>query len=204
MIKVTADFSQTLKHLDNVQAKQIPFAAVGAINDVAFIATKRLASDVSVYLDRPTDFTRGGFQVQKANKRNLTGYVYVEQKREPYLKYQIHGGTAKRAAVPVNAKLNEFGNIKARRTGLVKGRHQFVGTYNGVKGVYERGHISKKGKFTLSKKKRSTSIRLIVAFNTNVVYKKIFPFYRITEQVTSSRINKAFQAKFKRALETAR
>jgi len=206
MITIKADFTKTIKRLNNIERKQIPFAASQAINDVSEKATGQLRRGAEQHLDRPTPFTLRGFRVQRSNKHNLRAFVYIAPIQDAYLKYQVKGGTrtSRAIAVPVEIKLNKYGNIPGKKSGLARGAHQFIGTFNGVKGVYERGHFSKKGKFTKSKKRRSTAIRLLVAFNKRVEYKPIFPFHKIATGVTRNTIEKAFQRRLAKALLTAR
>ena len=47
-------------------------------------------------------------------------------------------------------------------------------------GVYKRGHISKSGKFSASRKSRSSNIKMLASFEDKVKYgKKQMPFDRI-------------------------
>lgn len=187
-ISIKDDVKQVMKQLTRIQRKQIPFATSQAINDVAFMARKNLITSAKLKLDTPTPATLKGFLIEKARKSHLIGKVYITPHVAKYLKWQITGGTqstsvhgASMIAVPVNAKLNKYGNIPNRKKGIVKTNKQFIGTYKGTYGVWQS-----------SKKGGEGTIQLIAAFHDKVVHKKTFPFSKI--------INVTVDRKFKRQL----
>ena len=202
MIRVTADFSDVVKTMDRIQRKQIPFSISRAINDVAFQATKVLKTDAPSYLDRPTPFTLRGFKVLKSTKKNLVGFVYIDTIQSRYLKFQIEGGVRKdtksknstgRVIVPVNIKLNAFGNIPGKATGVAKGKKKFIATRKGITGVWVR-----------TGGKRNPRVHLAAYYNKTAVYKKIFPFHKIVQVHVQHHIGKLFQKHLEQALRTQR
>ena len=107
-----------------------------------------------------------------------------------YMHYQIEGGTrqtGKRIPVPYqpNARLNKFGNIIGKKTGLIKKSTQFMGTVGGTEGVFER---TKDG------------LKLIIGFERSVNYTPRFPFYIIASKFSNSVFDKNFTKAFNRAL----
>jgi len=196
-ISVRDDLKKLTRDLSRLQKKQIPFAASLAINETAENAQAALKVQAQKKLDRPTRQTIGSFRVgRRSNKNNLVRNVFILPWAAEYLKYQIDGGVrttrGKGTGVPFNQKLNKFGNIPGRKKGLVKKKKQFVATIKGISGVWER--FGRKGKF----------IRLVTAFETRVVYRKKFNFYKIVSGVVSGRFNKNMNIAFKKALATAR
>ena len=125
MFNIKGDMKPIIKHLNKTQKKQIPFAAAQAINSTLFNIMKAEKAQLQKKLDRPTPFTLSAFKINKAKKTKLIGDIHIQPERYKYLKYQIEGGTrsATNIGVPtVNAKLNKYGNIPARRKGLIKNK----------------------------------------------------------------------------------
>ena len=201
------DIGKLTKTLSDIQKKQIPFAASQAINDTLFNIQRETKKQMPRKLDRPTRYTLGAFRVNKASKRKLKGQVYLHDSRR-YLEWQIEGGTrrngAKKIGVPFNATLNQYGNIPARKRGLIKNKNQFIATIKGITGVWERGNYDRKGKFRSNGKSKATAVKLMVAFEVDVQYKKRFPFYKIAEGVARNQFPRYFKRRLERALETAR
>tara|TARA_R110002012_G_scaffold289358_1_gene482400 strand:- start:64 stop:639 length:576 start_codon:yes stop_codon:yes gene_type:complete len=191
MFNVKGDMKPIIKHLNKTQKKQIPFAAAQAINNTLFDIMKAEKAQMPKKLDRPTPYTLKAFRINKAKKSKLVGDIHVTKERYKYLKYAIEGGKRTgNIGVPTrHAKLNKYGNIPQRQKGLIKNKNQFIRTINGVSGVYE---------------KSSTGLKLIVAFNKTVNYKKKFPFYKIAKRVARKKFQRNFQKSLKRAIDTAR
>jgi hypothetical protein len=77
--------------------KQLPFATSVAINNVAFDARKSINDGTKGAFHVPVKFTQSAFLVQKSKKRDLTAFVYAQDKkgkdRARYLRFGIQGGT---------------------------------------------------------------------------------------------------------------
>jgi len=77
--------------------KQLPFATSVAINNAAFDARKAINSGTKGAFHVPVKFTQSAFLVQKSKKRDLTAFVYAQDKagkdRARYLRFGIQGGT---------------------------------------------------------------------------------------------------------------
>lgn len=198
MVKFEADFNKAIKDLDRTQRKQIPFAISQAINDTAHKSTLNLQKGARIHLDRPTPFTLKGFKFRRSTKRNLSATVYVAPIQNKYLRYQIEGGTRKAGveggvSVPVNVKLNKYGNIPGKRTGLAKSKKKFIATRRGVKGVWQT-----------TGGKKNPQIRLSVYLAKSATYKKIFPFHNIVRTTVARSLGIAFKKRLRLALATAR
>lgn len=78
-------------------AKQLPFATSVAINNVAFDARKSLNAGTKGAFNVPVKFTQSAFLVQKSKKRELTAYVFAQDKagkdRARYLRFGVKGGS---------------------------------------------------------------------------------------------------------------
>lgn len=207
MFNIKGDLKEITRHLNRTQKKQIPFAASMAINNTLKQVVKAEQAQIVKKLDKPTPFTVKAFKINWSRKNMLHGEVVIKPAQWKYLKYQIEGGTRTKHNIGVptsNAKLNKYGNIPGRRKGLIKKKNQFIGTFNGTSGVWERGHYSKSGKFTSAGKSRSTSLKLVVGFHDSVTYRKRFPFHKIADGVARSQFQKNFVKALNQALRTAR
>jgi len=193
-VNVKSNIKEITKWTTNAQKKQIPFATSVAINNTLFDLKKEMAKQMDKKLDRPTPFTKRGFFINKAKKNLLVGVLLMKDIVANYMQYQIEGGTrstGKKIPVPFkpNARLNKFGNIIGKRTGLIKKSTQFIGTVGNTEGVYER---TKDG------------TKLIIGFESSVNYRPRFPFYTIAARFSNAVFDKNFTKSFNRALRSAK
>ena len=187
--------------------KQLPFATANALNSVAFKARAEEQRQMPKKLDRPTKFTVNAIQVKKAKKRDHLAIVKVEEKRAPYLHYQIKGGTRqpKGKAIPVpyeaHMKLNKFGNMtKSKVASLLakKSKPGAGGTFTGkpkgakhpstIGGIYQRGGRKGRGSF-----------KMLIHWEPKAQYRARFPFYKIGEGI----IRRTFRRELDKALNKA-
>lgn len=193
-INVKSNIKEITKFTTAVQKKQIPFATSVAINNTLFDLKKEMSKQMDKKLDRPTPFTKRGFFINKAKKNLLIGVLLMKDIVANYMQYQIEGGTrttGKQIPVPYkpNARLNKFGNIIGKRTGLIKKNTQFIGNVSGTEGVYER---TKQG------------LKLIIGFERSVTYRPRFPFYVIATKFSNAVFDRKFAKAFDKALRSAR
>ena len=146
-MSVLADTKQLTKHLNKIQRKQIPFATMRALNDVAFDSRSFIQKSLPRRLDRPTGNASkgtggiiGSVQVQKSKKKNLVAIVgfaglgfkssnWSESPAE-IMRRHIKGGTRSPKQLPHlripsdtkggGLKLNKFGNIAGKKGKLQK------------------------------------------------------------------------------------
>ena len=193
-VNVESNIKEITKWTTNAQKKQIPFATSVAINNTLFDLKKEMAKQMDKKLDRPTPFTKRGFFINKAKKNLLVGVLLMKDIVANYMQFQIEGGTrttGKQIPVPYkpNARLNKFGNIIGKRTGLIKKNTQFIGNVSGTEGVYER---TKDG------------LKLIIGFEISVTYRPRFPFYTIAARFSNAVFDRNFTKAFNRALRSAK
>tara|TARA_Y100001937_G_scaffold127573_1_gene200222 strand:- start:78 stop:683 length:606 start_codon:yes stop_codon:yes gene_type:complete len=198
-IKIKDNIKEFSKGLSSFEKKQIPFAVATGINSTLFGLRKEMSKQTVKKLDRPTPATQKGFAVAKANKRTLSGKLFIKDFVADYLKFQIDGGTrstGRKIPVPFtqNARLNKFGNIPNKRKGLIKRpAKQFIAKIGGVSGVFERS--GRGGK----------QLNLIIAFEDSVLYdKKPFPFFKIGIQFINNTYDRNLQKAFAKAMRSAR
>lgn len=193
-VNVKSNIKEVTKGITKTQKKQIPFATANAINKTLFQLRKEMAKQTVKKLDRPTPFTQKGFLVDQAKKNKLTGVLFIKEAVEKYLKFQIDGGVRSGnpfVSIPTrNKKLNKYGNIAGKRSGLVKGNKQFIAEIKGINGVWER--------------QADNQVKLMIAFNNSVSYEPKFPFYKIASGFVASKFRKNLIEKLTAALKTAR
>ena len=196
-IKIKDNIKQFTKGLSKVQKKQIPFATAQAINNTLFGLKKEMAKQTVKKLDRPTPFTQKGFLIDKAKKTKQIGVLRIKSEVADYLKWQIDGGVksgAKKIPVPItkNKRLNKFGNIAGKRTGLVKGKKEFIATIGGATGVWKQG-------------RKGQQPTLLIKFHDSVKYdKKPFDFYKIGKSYINNTYDRQFKKSLIKALRSAK
>jgi hypothetical protein len=203
-ISIKTNVKQVTKDLNKIQKKQIPFATMLALNDVAFGSRKELQKQSHKKLDRPTPFTVKGFQVVKAKKRELTSIVYVDSKRYDYMKHQIDGGIRfpKNRAIPVptrNLRVNKYGNMPRRKIEtLLAKKNTFSGTprgggknANATPGVWQRTN-------------KNYKLKQLVSYVQYAKYTPRFNFEKIVKGYVGNTFNKHMEKRLNAALATAR
>ena len=197
-IKVKDNSKQLAKKLTAIQKKQIPFATAQAINNTLFGLRKEMAKQTVKKLDRPVPFTQRGFLVTKAKKTNLVGILRIRPEVESYLKFQIDGGvrkpSSKKIPVPItkNKRLNKYGNIAGKRSGLVKGSKEFIATIGGATGVWKEN-------------RKGQPPTLLIKFHDSVKYsKKPFDFYKIGRGYINGTYDRQLTKALAKALRTAK
>ena len=195
-VSIKSNIDEATKWTTTVQKKQIPFATANAINKTLFQLRKEMGRQTIKKFDNPTPFTQKGFIVDMAKKTKLKGMLYIRDEVEKYLRYQISGGiraTGKNIPIPYipNAKLNKYGNIIGKKTGLIKKQTQFFGTVKGIPGVWERN-------------KANNGVKLIIGFTKTAAYEPRFPFYVIGDKFVASKFDDNFAEKFAHAMRTAK
>ena len=198
-ISVASNIKQVRRELNAMQRKQLPFATALALTRTAQAVQRAETAQIPRKIDRPTPFTQRAIAFDRATKSRLYSVVRVKPVQAAYLGWQISGGVRRPArsatAVPAKTlKLNQYGNIKARRRGLLRNKNRFVATINGVYGIWGRA----------SGRRAKRRIKLIAVLAERAVYKQIFPFYRIAESTAKSVFDRHMHASIERALSTAR
>ena len=211
-INIKADLKPLNKQISRVHKKQIPFATSVALNKTGVKILSALGANAQKKFEGGATKqamrafkTPKGLRGNKPNisfstKKNLTTTIFMPKWAEKFLIYQVKGGTRTAnnkagTGVPYkpNANLNQFGNIKGRKAGLVKGKKQFIATIKGITGVWERYGT------------KLRQVKLIVAFEKSVDYNNPkFPFFQIGEMVYKSQFPKIYEKEIKQAIKTAK
>lgn len=198
MIDIKLSVKNTSNWLNNVATKQIPFAAANTLNNVAFGVKDEEVKALDTYLDRPTPFTKRGYEVVKANRNRLVASVRARQAQAEYLKFQVGGGsrTPKKTAIvlPRATGLNKFGNMpRGRVKSLMNQKTVFSGKVNGVGGIWRR-----------TGGKSNPGLKLLVRYTGEASYRKILPFANVAEVAVGKLFAPEFNKQLARALATSR
>lgn len=198
---IESDINKTIKQVGKFYAKQVPFATSVALNETAKDIQQAEQKALPRELDNPTPQTVKGIRMFRSSKRNLESGVFIIPHIDKFLRYQIHGGTrpprSKTEAVPVQVRLNKYGNIPGRRQGklgkLINRPDTFSGTIKGVAGIWQRG-----------KGRNRNRVTLLVAYEPRTRYTRKFNFYQHAQRTASSRWPRNFNRSLTAAIRTAK
>lgn len=208
-LNVKANVKEFKKNLKRVEKKQIPFATSRALNKTGVLVLVGLGRTAQkTFEGGATKNTMRAFAPPKglkgqrhnirfSTKRDLTTSIFLPPWAASYLTYQIDGGirktTGKGTGVPTpNRKLDKFGNIPGRKSGLVKGKKQFVANIKGIDGVWER--YGKGGR----------QVRLLIAFEKNPPYKTKFSYYGTANKLAKLHFKRKMKLELAHAIRTAK
>lgn len=180
-VKIETNIKPVMKNFIKFQNVDIPNITRIAINETATRVKELEQQGMHKHLDQPRKQTINSLYVIFAKRNKLEAVVRFRDWAQDFMRLQIKGGIRKvnNTAVPTsNAKLNIYGNIPGRKAGVVKGK-QFRATIDGIYGVWERN---------------KNGLKIIHRFETNPMYEKRFPFYRIAGKA----IRYTWPAKFKK------
>ena len=191
-IKIKDNYKEVLKDFNRLEKKQLPYASMNSINKIMSMMKPYFKTVTRKVFNNPTPFTQNAFHFFKANLKSMGGVFFIKDAQQDYLKYQIDGGirsTGKKIPVPYyHARLNKYGNIIGKRSGLLKKSTQFIGQIKGVSGVYER---QKKG-----------PPKLLYSFHDTVEYKTRFNFFGIGKAYIDKHLPKILKREVKKAMRS--
>ena len=209
MLSVSSDVKKLTKRIDQKYKRQIPFVTSRALNSSAFDARADVQKTLPRYLDRPNPYTIKSVQVGKSSKKKLIAAVGFASKTfgklprnagippGEYMKRLIKGGvrqkkTARGIAVPVNARVNKFGNLSRNYlTKQVEKPRSFVKDIKGTLGVWEQRGRGK-----------NKSLRLLVSFKDRTTYPGgLFPIKTVVGNSFKRTFSKNFSKAFKDAIK---
>tara|TARA_R110000803_G_scaffold210340_1_gene281860 strand:- start:408 stop:989 length:582 start_codon:yes stop_codon:yes gene_type:complete len=172
LMSVKSNIKPFMKKLKKFQGVDIPNITRIAVNETAVRVKELEQVQMRKSFDRPKPQTINSIYVQYAKKNYPIARVTFRDWAQDFIHRNIVGGVrpVTNTAVPtINARLNQFGNIPGRKSGVLKGK-QFRATINGIYGVWERN---------------KNGLKIIHRFETNPQYKSIFPFYRVATKAAS-------------------
>ena len=127
--------------------KEYEKTIVSGLNKTAFrVAREDMPDIMREGIDRPAKFTtnKGAGRYRRARVGTPVAEVYLGPIQTEYLQLPVFGGRARKGkAVPVNIRLNQYGNIASLRDGkkvkalLAKPDH-FAKTFGDVSGIWKK------------------------------------------------------------------
>jgi hypothetical protein len=208
-INVRTNVKEVTKGLTKLQRKQIPFATSVALNktgQLVLVGLQRTAQKTfeggatpsTLRALKPPKGLKGKrHNIIFSTKKDLRTIIFLPDWAANYLKYQIDGGVRPTGnsgtGVPTrNKKVNKYGNIPGRKSGLVKSNKQFISTIKGIDGVWER--YGTKGR----------NVRLLIAFEKNPKYRKKFTYFETATKMAKIHFSRKLKLSLAQALRTAR
>ena len=138
-----AAVAKTWQKLSRDYAKTI----VSGLNKTAFrVAKEDMPAIMKEGIDRPVPFTaskRAGIY-RRATVQRKVAYVGLQRIQEEYLQTAVFGGRSRKGkAVPVEIRINKYGNIASLKDGrkikaLLARPDHFAATFNGVSGIFKK------------------------------------------------------------------
>ena len=199
-LNIKSNVREVERGLNDVARRQMPFAVSVAINDVLRNIKRNSEKRLKRNLDRPTPFTLKSFGIRFANKRSLTGRVFVKPVQSRYLKWAEDGGSrsprGRAIVVPVKQRLNKYGNMPkgALRRAMAKPT-VFAGTPKGrpgAAGIYQRLG------------KANAKLKLLASFENVARYKPRLGFKVGARRTAEARLPGAMYRALKQAVANAR
>lgn len=204
---VQIDVDEFRKRMDYIGQNALPKAIADALTSIAFIGQKDLNDEVLKVFDRPVNFTKKSFGVEKASykKSVIESAVFVRPAQREYLRLQITGGRRKEGdyatvgggvLVPgPDLRLNNAGGIPQgpkRFLGSLEEKYKgafVLKTKTGFLGVFQR-FKSGRGKT------KSSGLRLLAAFTQTASYETKLGFYFIVRQAFARDFQEIFSKNF--------
>ncbi|RKV76505.1 hypothetical protein ACMYUL_10850 [Neisseria sp. CP9] len=220
MPAIRVDVSKMVARLDDVQRRQVPFAAKNAVNKLAAQAIGNLQDEMRDSFFNPKPWTLNSLFVrQYATKEELTAVVDFkdgakDRSAGKYLTAQIYGGSRRAKGieaflvsrglmpagyriVPSDAvRLDRFGNITlAAFRAMVRGLND--GTHFAL--LKRRGKLSP-GIYKRQKRK----VKALVVYVSAAQYEKRLRYFEVAEQAVVSNQQAVFAEELEKAFATAR
>lgn len=204
-ISIKADIKPVLKRLNNFVKQQVPYATRLTLNQLAYEAQQEVTKTAREQIDKPIGFTLRGFKYRKSSRADMSSAVYIQPIQAEYLQYIILGGqrVPKRGhtAIPVNIPLTDYGNIRGRRTGLLKKKTQFIANVNGVLGIWQRPTATqRRGKNKINHNR----LELLTTIERTVDYEKRFKYFETVQKLVTKRVAPILLKKLALAIKTAK
>lgn len=201
---------------------QVEFGIAKGLTRVAQLAQQRVEPEIPRRFDRPNSFTQRAIAIKAARKGALKSSVFVRPLQARYLILEETGGKrepARRALVlPVNARLNQYGNLPYKALQRLKGRPDvFVGriTFRAsgetVGGVWQRPKSGERRDGTRGTKGRlnpgakgKTGLKLLIRFIDETTYEPRFGFVDTVTATVREALTRELTIAINEAARTAR
>lgn len=196
-INIKSNITQFTKGLNILQKKKVPYILSKSINDTLEGAKLNNTLKMHRILDRPRPQTTKAMFIIKSKVTTLTGILAYKDFANQYMKHLVEGGIRfkKNNPVPIigAARLNKYGNITGKRSGLIKKKSQFIGEVKGVLGVWERYGARHKANNWNGQVKPIILMRL-----NQATYKEgTYPFFDLNKKYIMKHFSRRFKRNFR-------
>ena len=225
-IKVKVDFRETVKQLNKLEKKQVPFATAKSLTELAKIGQRAVRNNLDKKFElRAKSFIKRNIRIIPAKKRDVNklkafSAVYTDDKITKFMVIHEEGGIrkstqSKRLSIPST----DLQKLQFRKsTGAVKKKYQprtllkdFKGS-RGKRGPRTRSRTKKPFIITgkggqkllvrrISKKRRP--LELLYVFDKTIKITKRWGFEKTVRGIVGFKANRIFERNLNQALSTA-
>jgi hypothetical protein len=220
IVKVSVETRAVQEALKKV-AKQIPYAAALAANDLAFVVMQGERLNITQVFKNPRPFTKTSVRVDRATKSDPAATVFlipdVAKYLLPYEKGGVHAlpGTGRTLLNPKDAGLDPYGQIRRNMTAQLSARQDiYVGpitTKSGqiVNGFWQRLDVTRKGNARRKSKGRGSiftvehgRLKLLIRFGDALPVTQHLGFEDRARQIVTANVGAIFNAAMAKAIAT--
>lgn len=210
-ISIASNVRDQVRRVAEEHKRQIAFAMVKAVNELAKIAAAEEKKGLSEFFDNPTPFTVNSVAIKYAKKGNPTATIYIRPLAARYIApYEFGGkqylGDKPADLVPVDVASNQYGNLPRNTIKRYLNRKDvFLGKVGSVYGLWQRPTPQKQMKGRGQKLANNTGkLRLLVAFSDPVNTTKRLNFGARASAVVGRNIRQVFERELAAAITSAR
>lgn len=209
-ISIAADVKDQVRRLAAEHIRQVAFALVKTVNELAKMAQAEEKKGLASFFDNPTPFTVNSVAIKYAKKGNPTATIYIRPLAARYIApYEFGGkqflGSKPADLVPISVNANQYGNLPRNTIKRYLNRKDvFLGKVGSVYGLWQRPTVQK-GRRTGGKLANKTGkLRLLVAFTEPVTTNKRLNFGSRAKVVVGRNVKQVFERQLAAAIASAR
>jgi len=201
-LSVKSDIKRTVKKLNRIQRRQVPFAVAKALTVTTRRVQRAEVRQLDKDFDRPTPFTKRAFKVIRAEKRDFLrgvakAILRIKPIQDAYLKTQIKGGTklprGRAHVIGRDARTNRYGNLpRGTVKRLLARQDTFSGTVGRTRGIWQRTGRGKR------------DLKLLVQYVDRTSYSPRFRFFETANRTARRFFGRQLEVEITKAIRTAR
>lgn len=209
-LSINSNIRDQLRQVNAEHKRQIAFALVKTVNELAKIAQEEEKKGLASFFDNPTPFTVNSVAIKYAKKGNPTATIYIRPLAARYIAPYEYGGKqflgAKPAdLVPISVASNQYGNLPRNTIKKYLNRKDvFLGKVGSIYGLWQRPTVQT-GKRKGGKTTNTTGkLKLLVSFHDPVNTQKRLNFGARANTVVTRNIKSVFERQLAAAIASAR
>ena len=209
-LSINSNIRDQLRQVNAEHKRQIAFALVKTVNELAKIAQEEEKKGLASFFDNPTPFTVNSVAIKYAKKGNPTATVYIRPLAARYIAPYEYGGKqflgSKPAdLVPISVAANQYGNLPRNTIKKYLNRKDvFLGKVGSIYGLWQRPTVQI-GKRKVGKTANTTGkLKLLVSFHDPVNTQKRLNFGARANAVVTRNIKSVFERQLAAAIASAR